>query len=40
MFLSGKDLFRYRANQIGTFALMITMVLATVSFMALCVIYC
>lgn len=31
MFLSGKDLFMYKLNQIGTFILMTAIVLGTVS---------
>lgn len=31
MFLSGKDLFMYKLNQIGTFALMIAIVLGMIS---------
>lgn len=30
MFLSGKDLFMYKLNQIGTFMLMIAIVMGTV----------
>ena len=41
MFLAGKDLFRYRMNQIGTFALMLAIVFAMIFFMALmCITYC
>lgn len=40
MFLSGKDLFRYRMVKIGTFLSMIAIVLSMVLVMTICVIYC